>query len=321
MPMEVFAFSHKEDIVKKSASGGAFSAIAEAFFSITPETKKKVYAVTLNEDMQAVYQSADTLEQCEKFRGSKYVRSNMREIPEAITQQLQEGYAVLFVGTPCFVSALKSRLHQRNIQTDTLFCVDLICHGTPEVKYWNAYRQWLERRNKRKLVKYQFRTHLPNKSPYTAIATFENGKTLIGSLETAIFNRLFLRHYILPEGCFSCRFANLDRQGDLTIGDFWGIEKVMPEFPNDKAVSEVFVNTEKGQTIAKHMGQCSGCSMQKCPTMDFVQYQNNLQRPTAKPQDYAIFKRDFDARGFAYVAKKYAGYGLLHRIKHRLLGK
>ena len=318
MPIEVFAFSHKADVVKKSASGGAFSAIVEAFFSIYPTSQAVVYGVTLNENMEAVYQSANTLEQCKKFQGSKYVRSNMRGIAEEITQKLQEGFTVLFSGTPCFVYALKTKLSQWNAPTDKLLCIDLICHGTPEVKYWDAYKKFLEERSNSRLTQYQFRTHLLGKGPYTAIAEFENGRKQIGTLETALFNRLFLRHYTLAEGCFCCRFTNLERQGDLTIGDFWGIEKVMPEFPNGKAVSEILVNTQKGVAVAQWMQNRADWDIQRCMSMDFVRYQNNLQRPAEKPQDYAQFKQEFQNHGFKFVAKKYAGYDFLHRIKEKL---
>ena len=321
MPIEAYAFSHREKIIKESSSGGAFSAITEAFFSRNPKLKKVVYGVTFNENMEAVYLPAYTLEECWKFRGSKYVRSNMNGIPEDVARQLQQGFEVLFVGTPCFVCALKNKLRQWNIETDRLWSVDLICHGTPEIKYWNAYKEWLENKNKSKMIRYQFRTHLPGKGPYTAIVEFEDGKKLIGSLETAIFNRMFLRHYILSEGCFKCRFANLDREGDLTIGDFWGIEEVMPNFPKGVAVSEILVNTEKGRSIVQWMKRYDGWNMQQCMSMDFVRYQNNLQRPAEKPKNYEQFMRAFQKNGLEYVAKKYVGYDFFHRVKAKMFRK
>ncbi len=321
MPIEVYAFSHKPEVVKESASGGAFSAIAEAFFSTSPDLPKVVYAVTLNDHLDVVYETAYSLAECAKFRGSKYVRSSLCGIPEAIHEDLQQGKAVLFVGTPCFVFALKTKLHKLNAPIENLLCVDLICHGTPEKKYWTAYKQWLEKQHKSKLTGFRFRTHLTGKGPYTAVAEFEDGTKCVGTLDTAIFNRLFLRHYTLTNGCFNCQFANLARQGDITIGDFWGIETVMPKFPRETAVSEVLVNTDKGARIAQWMRECSGCNMQRCTTTDYVQYQNNLQRPAEKPADYQTFQQDFDRKGLGYVAKKYVGYDLLHRVKHKLCNR
>jgi len=316
--MKVYAFVHTAEVVNESASGGAFSAIVEAFFALEPAVEHVVYGVILNENAQVVYEPAYTLEQCKKFRGSKYVRSNMRGIPELVRGDLESGKMVLFSGTPCFVKALKNALNKWNVSMENLLCVDLICHGTPEERYWSAYKQWLERRRKSKLIDFRFRTHIPGKGPYTAIAAFEDGTKLIGTLETAIFNRLFLRHYTLSAGCFSCRFANLERQGDLTIGDFWGIEHVMPEFPAQRGASEILVNTGLGACLIEWMQKNGNFNMQQCTTMDFVQYQNNLQRPAGKPKDYAQFKREFEMCGMEFIAKKYAGYNLLHRLKAKL---
>lgn len=318
MLLNVYAFSHEQEVVKESTSGGAFSAIAEAFFATATSPKKIVYGVTFNENMEVVYQAAHTLEQCRKFRGSKYVRSNLRGVPDEIARLLQDDYAVLFVGTPCYVYALKAKLAQQGVSTEHLLCVDLICHGTPEEKYWTAYKEWLEKKNKGPLTDFRFRSHLPNKSPYTSVAKFENGKVCSGTLETALFNRLFLRHYTMAEGCFTCRFATMERQGDLTIGDFWGIEKIMPEFCDDKAVSELLVHTAAGKEIAQWMLQNAAGKMQECCTMDFVQYQNNLQRPARKPPDLEQFRQDFQENGIGYVVRKYAGYDWLHRLKTRV---
>lgn len=315
MPIEMYAFLHFPEVAEESTSGGAFSAIAEAFFCLDKSAEKVVYGVTLNQDMNVAYNTAYSLEECYKFRGSKYVQVSMQGVSGDIAQDLQNGKYVLFVGTPCCVYALKTKLNNAGIESDHLFCVDLICHGTPDVRYWNAYKQWLEERYSSKLIGYKFRTKQNPDKPYTALAVFEDGKCLAGSLETAIYNRLFLRNYTLCQGCFSCRFANLDRQGDLTIGDFWGIEDVMPEFPQKKGISEILVNTKKGSQLTNWMIMQYGWHMQCCNTMNYVKYQNNLQKPAEKPIKFDEFVFDFRQKGFGYVAKKYAGYDLLHRIK------
>ena len=51
------------------------------------------------------------------------------------------------------------------------------------------------------------------------------------------------------ESCYQCVYANTNRVGDLTVGDFWGIAKSHPDFNSPKGVSSVFVNTEKGQKL------------------------------------------------------------------------
>lgn len=51
------------------------------------------------------------------------------------------------------------------------------------------------------------------------------------------------------ESCYQYLYANIERVGDLTVGDFWGIFKSHPEFFSEKGVSSVFINTEKGMFL------------------------------------------------------------------------
>ena len=142
-------------------------------------------------------------------------------------------------------------------------------------------------------------------------------------LEIGLYNRLFLRHYLFVPGCFSCPFANLDRQGDVTLGDFWGIETIMPDFPV-KHVSEVLVNTHKGQFLMEKIKACAtsvGYTVEQCHSDEYVKYQNNLQKPADKPADYNAFLADYQKGGMDTILKKYAHYDFLHRLKYRLTGK
>lgn len=321
MPIAVYAFKNEHDVVRNSTSGGAFSAVVEAFFNMDKDVPKTVYGVQFDENMNVVYEPAYNLEDCTKFRGSKYVRSSMKGIPERIFEELQVGRDVLFVGTPCFVHTLKTRLTKMGCNTQRLICIDLMCHGTPEKKYWDAFKNWLEACYKSKLIAYHFRTNKPGWTPYTATAEFENGKCVTGTLETAIFNRLFLRHYTMCAGCFRCQYASLDRQGDLTLGDFWGIEDVMPDFPEKKAVSEILVNTEKGMHLIRWIEKRSGWQIAQCFSTDYIKYQNNLQQPADSPPAYDSFRKDFEEKGLEYVAKKYVGYDFLHRVVYYLTNR
>jgi hypothetical protein len=49
--------------------------------------------------------------------------------------------------------------------------------------------------------------------------------------------------------CYSCKYANTHRCGDITIADFWGIEKYHMNFFSTKGVSLMLINSEKGKAI------------------------------------------------------------------------
>ena len=324
MVREVHAFRNHAQNLEKATSGGAFMAFAEAFFHMHGGKQTHVYGVILDKELNVCYDVADTLEDCEKFCGSKYVRSGATGVFEHVRDDLCRGCAVLFTGTPCRVAALQKYLSKNDIDQSDLFCIDLICHGTPQPIYWKAYRKWLEQKYKSVLVDFKFRTHGKGASGYTCTATFENGKSYVNIPETQIFNRMFLRHYLFSEGCFKCPFANLDRKGDVTIGDFWGVETVMPDYPYAKDVSEILVNTLKGQQMMNYLNDVAPVKdycLKQCYSEDYVKYQNNLQRPASKPDDYEQFRKDFIDKGISFVAAKYVRYDMLHRVKYFLFRK
>lgn len=322
MPKEVYAFRNNKQNMQKATSGGAFIALADAFFKKCSGKQAHVYGVTYDQELNVHYDMADTLKDCERFSGSKYVRSDNSGVFERIKDDLNGGMAVLFTGTPCNVAALQKFLCKYNINQENLFCIDLICHGTPQPIYWEAYREWLQKKYKSTLVDFKFRTHGEGTSGYTCSATFKNGKRYVNIPETQIYNRMFLRHYLFPKGCFKCKFANLNRRGDVTIGDFWGIEKAMTNFPYTKDVSEILVNSAKGKQLVDIIINCAqrqGYCIELCSNEEYVQYQNNLQQPASEPSDYDLFQKDFQDKGIRYVAAKYVGYDWLHRVKFFLL--
>ena len=322
MPIEVYAFSNREDVLKKASSGGGFLAVADAFFQIEPHREHAVYGVCFQEDLMPVYRRVDTLADCARFCGSKYVRAELGDTYARVKEDLAGGTLVLFVGTPCFVAGLQKNVAAAGVSCEGLYCVDLICHGTPSVGYWMDYKAWLEKKYKDKLTDYAFRSHRAGAGAYAAVARFEK-KTVTDDLEVGLYNRLFLRHYLFVPGCFTCPFANLDRTGDITLGDFWGVEQVMPEFPKQH-VSEVLVNTDKGMSLMariKDRAEQSGYTLEQCFSEDYVKYQNNLQRPADKPADYEQFQVDYQRGGMDAVLKKYAHYDVVHRLKYRLTGK
>lgn len=319
MVKEVYAFRNNTQHLQKATSGGAFIALADAFYRNYPEKKIHIYGTAYDQNLNVHYDMADTLEDCGKFSGSKYVRSDISNTLQQIKDDLNKGIYVLFSGIPCHVAALQNFLSINNVNQENLTCIDLICHGAPQPIYWKAYREWLQRKYKSSLVDFKFRTH--TEYPYSCLAVFENGKRYANIPETQIYNRMFLRHYLFSKGCFQCKFANLDRKGDVTIGDFWGIEKVMPNYLYTKDVSEILVNSAKGKqlidiliNIAKSQGYC----VELCCNEEYIQYQNNLRKPVDKPGDYDIFQKDFQDKGIHYVAAKYVGYDWLHRLKYFL---
>ena len=145
MPMEVYAFSNREDVLRKASSGGAFLAVAEAFFETEPHREHAVYGVCFDEALMPIYRRVTALADCALFCGSKYVRADLGDTYARIKEDLSDGALVLLVGTPCFVAGLRKNLAAASVSDAGLYCIDLICHGTPSANYWADYKTWLEK--------------------------------------------------------------------------------------------------------------------------------------------------------------------------------
>lgn len=323
MPLEVYAFKNNEKVLRKSSSGGAFTEIISTIFRLYPKNEIIVYGAAFDENLNVKHMSANSVDECLKFNGSKYVQSNLKGVFESVITDLKQGKLVVFSGTPCQHKALTNLIHNKRIDDTNLIRIDIICHGTPKPKIWSDYVQWLEIKNKSKLIDFSFRYKGCKKS-YSSYAKFENGKEKINSFDTKMYNRLFLRRLILTEKCFKCEFAKIERITDITLGDFWGIEKIMPDFPRNNGVSEILVNTAKGKHIIEDIKNFNKKNndvvLEQCFSNEYIKYQNNLNRPAEKPIDYDDFKIEYKNKGIKFVMKKYAGYSLKGKIKDFIKG-
>lgn len=317
--MKCYAFVNcNKNELNKSSSGGAFSAIVDALYRIEEDAFPVVLGAAYDEAFRVVHKVAFTREACEKFCGSKYVQSDLQDSFQRVEKCLKDGKTVLFTGTPCQVYAIRSYLGRNKCVTEKFYAVDIICHGTPSPKVWNSYVKWLENRFG-KLEDFSFRYKKAGWRNYPCMAKFSSGKMLTNNLYTQLFTNLFFTHKVLRECCYKCKFSNLKRTGDLTIGDFWGIEDVMPEvlhegtLKTENGISEILVNSEKGELVLCLMKKNNICI--ECNSDDYIKYQHNLNKPTERPFGTDIFWKEYEEFGFEYILKKYAGYNFKNRIK------
>ena len=129
--MNVYAL--KNPRYPESSSGGAFPTIAEALHVMTGD-ELVVFGARFDEKFNVKHSGVKYVEGISLFTGSKYVRSDITEALDIITTLLQSGTPVLFVGTPCQVSIVRSRAKNKQVSDNLLFTVDLICHGTPKAE-------------------------------------------------------------------------------------------------------------------------------------------------------------------------------------------
>lgn len=242
-PLHCYAAKNKDaEVLKRSSSGGVFSILAQYVIS----EKQGVVFGAMWEDDRVVHGAVERLEDLYKLRGSKYVQSDLRDSFNQVAVFLKDNRYVLFSGTPCEIAGLKSYLRK---DYDKLFTVDLACHGVPSPKMLALYIHSLKQ-------KYGVETlHLNFKDKSTGWATYsvtaKSGDKFLFS-ERAIENiymKGYLHELFSRPSCHDCAFKSFRSGSDITLADFWGIEKTLPDFNCFDGVSLVLCNTFKGEEI------------------------------------------------------------------------
>ena len=226
-----------------SSSGGIFSELARY---IIEEKNGVVYGAGFDEKFKVIQQEISETKNLEKFRGSKYVQSDTLETYSEVKEYLEKGKYVLYTGTPCQIMGLKSYLRK---PYDRLYTCDIICHGVPSPKVFRKYIYEMENEYQSKVTSISFRNKKYGWNIFSMKIEFENGKEYIAKLTEDKFMQGFLKNIYLRPSCYKCKFSTLPRNADISIGDFWGVEKKYEEFRDDKGTSILLLNTNKGYEI------------------------------------------------------------------------
>lgn len=238
-PLMSFAVRDKNtEELKVSASGGAFAAAARVIL----QRGGVIVGAAYHDDMTVEHFVVDRLEDLHKVQSSKYVQSNTEATYSQVKALLINGREVLYSGTPCQIGGLRAYLRK---DYDTLYTMDLICHGVASPKLFAKYQVWLGGKMKGKIIGYDFR----DKSCGWGLdyMTKTKTKTKPSTLDPYYYH--FLKGTTYRECCYRCNYCTKERVGDITIGDYWGIEKEHPEFYSTNGVSCLLLNSKKGERL------------------------------------------------------------------------
>ena len=288
----------------KSRSGGVFAAVSDRVL----EAGGVVYGCALDENFNAYHRRTATKEERDLLRGSKYVQSDMKEAMKEALNDLKAGRIVLFSGVPCQVAGMKSICPEK--YRDNLLCMDIVCHGVPSPAVWNSYKDYMQKKYHGKITDVDFR----NKRKHGWWEHIESVKIHGLEVDSQIYKNLFYEHNILRECCYECPYKSLERQGDITIADAWGIAQAAPEFDDNKGVSLVLCSTEKGQEWLE-LG-LQDCEFRECDIKDYMQ--EPLMRSFEKPENYEEFWNDYFSKDFGKIVKAHYEDSTKTRIKWRL---
>lgn len=238
---ECFAFMAEDNVRARSSSGGAFECLADIIF----EMKGCVAGVAYREDFTTEHIIIENKEELGKLRGSKYIMSDINHIYQDVREKLKEKRKVLFTGCPCQIAGLNAYLGEV-MNDENLVTIDLICHGIPSVK---AFRKYISDTHGDKKI-----THIGFKDKeygWHASMTidFDKSARYNEPCEVDTFFWSYLCGINKNEACGDCLFARIPRQGDITIGDFWGIGEYKQELNDKKGTSVILLNNQKGRIL------------------------------------------------------------------------
>lgn len=300
-----YAVRHRnENTLKESQSGGAFTALTDGGFN----NNFIVWGmIAQNEKVFCTY--AINSEQRNQMRGSKYVQGDIIKVYKIIQKQIKDGENILFSGTPCQVDAVIEYLKNRHVPMDNFYSVDIVCHGVPSPRFWEDYVGYRKDQLHTNEVSIKFR----DKSRLGWHSHEESFK--VKGKKKKIYSHqyanVFYSHVTLRPSCYNCRYSCLNRVGDVTIADCWGIENNIKEFDDNKGESLLLVNSEKGKVLFNNAEQ-----FLKVISIDIEKYiQPNMIHSTKRPNNRELFWEEYNIKGFKYVLRKYSKESFKVKLK------
>lgn len=248
-PAAYACINKNENIRMESSSGGVFSLLSRHV--LESPGGGIVFGAGFDERFRVAHSGAWNEEAVKIFRGSKYVQSSIGDTYKQAKQCLERGMAVLFTGTPCQIGGLKAYLGK---EYDRLLCADLICHGVPSPRLWEKYVAYRERCAGARANQISFRAKNEGWKQFSLSFSFENDTVYRENFRTDPYLRAFQNNICLRPSCYACRFRTLHRQSDITLADFWGLRYVFPDLDDDKGVSLLLINSEKGEAAFGAIG-------------------------------------------------------------------
>lgn len=242
-PTNVYACWNNNDETRlKSSSGGLFSLFAEN----TIKEGGAVFGAAFDDEFQVHHTCVRNIDALDTQRGSKYVQSTIGNNFLEVEVLLKAGNKVLFAGTPCQIAGLKAFLGK---EYDKLLTIDLACNGVPSPKIWSMYLEYMKDLYKSNIKHISFRNKKDGWTKSSMKIDFDNGKTYIENVYKETYFLGYGKGIFNRKCCYKCNFKLKNTKSDITLADFWGVEKLQGiPIRDNKGVSLLISNTTKGST-------------------------------------------------------------------------
>ena len=247
-PKAYGAFTKDDSLRAQSSSGGLFSELALAVL----RDGGTVFAATYDDNFKVIHTEVKTESELKKLRGAKYSQSDLGDTFLNIKASLDSGRPVLFSGTPCQVGGLKAFLGNDK-DNENLITVDFVCHSVPSPMAWQEYVKHRADTDNGGILPKDINLRSKHtgwsRYQYSNLYLYQSGNRYESKSGGDLYMKLFVNGYISRESCENCKFKGYSRVSDITLGDFWGIWDISPEIDDDKGISVVLVQSERGAKL------------------------------------------------------------------------
>lgn len=306
------------DDIEISSSGGLGKAFGN---TVLHAWGGVVFGAILAHD-KVIHVQGTNEEECQMMCGSKYLQSNMEGVYNLIEKELNQNRKVLFTGCPCQCGAVEARFKNKK-QYSNLYTCEILCHGVPSPGIFREWISYLEGKYKSNILNYSFRSKKNGWSRPTVEICFENGKRVIQSHNESIYHMWFGKHLSLRRSCYECKYRNIKRVADITLGDFWGIRELgIVDEEIEKGTSVLLINTDKGIELFEKAREENSMVLQEI-SIENAYIKNtpslyNFKVPSERKQFFYIYQNE----GIKGIIKKYPAenrvISLLRKLKYKL---
>lgn len=306
-PESIIAYKNDNDVREQSTSGGFFTAISDYILN----KNGVVYGAIFDQNFKVMHQRANDIATRNAMRYSKYVQSDIGKTYSRAGEDLLNKKTVLFTGTPCQISGLNNYLSVRKISNKNLITCDFICHGTPSPLIWENYLSFIHTKYNDNILAVNFRDktlgwHKPQ------LKIIMEHHTQSGTEAQDAFYQLFYSNCILRKSCHICPYTSIKRVSDITMADFWGVENSYPQLDDNKGLSLLLINSQKGADIIGKLG----IQFDEIRLEDIRQ--PHLYHPALASRKRDKFWNEYSTKGFMYVLNKYGNQSIKSKIIRRV---
>jgi coenzyme F420-reducing hydrogenase beta subunit len=236
----IYSCRSSDELRARSSSGGVFSRLAE----IVLDSGGGVCAVGYSDGCtECLHKIITTKDELDDLRRAKFVQSKKYDIYSQLKTYLDAGKLTLFCGTPCECGGLRQYLDK---EYDNLLTCDLICGCVSSPDVYQRYIKFLNDKYDSEIVSVNFKDKRQGWRGKAIAVNFANGTDYYNSILDDDYCVSFHSRYNIRPSCFNCKYRSLERSADLTLGDFWAIEKYAPKYDDNKGTSFILANTQKG---------------------------------------------------------------------------